>query len=127
LARNQDQKLTRVKHHLPGVLESAGVVYNGNYMHLGAIDPNTSVALEGDFTPATRLPSLQELDGNRRQFTQILAGEGILQYLAEDEVPKLVGWMNRSFLSMKFDQPVEAIDETFVIIYLGRNEASSEL
>ena len=35
--------------------------------------------------------------------------------------------MNRSFLSMKFDQPVEAIDETFVIIYLGRNEASSEL
>ena len=127
LARNQDQKLTRVKHHLPGVLESAGVVYNGKYMHLGGIDPNTSVTLEGDFAPAKRLPSLQDLHGYRKHFAQILAGEGILQYLAEDEVPKLVGWMNQSFVSMKFDQPVEAIDETFVIIYLGRNEASSEL
>ena len=126
LARNQDEKLTRVRHHLPGVLESAGVVYNGKYMHLGAIDPNTSVALEGDFTPAKRLPPLQDLDGKRKHFAQILAGEGILQYLAEDEVPKLVGWMNQSFLSMKFDQPVEAIDETFVIIYLGRDEASSD-
>lgn len=127
LTRNQDEKLARVKHHLPGVLENAGVVYNGNYMHLGTIDPNTSVTLEGDFATAKRLPSLQDLDGNRKLFAQILAGEGILQYLAEDEVPKLVGWMNRSFLSMKFDQPVEAIDETFVIIYLDRNEASSKL
>ena len=93
---------------------------------LGAIAPNTSVALEGDFAPAKRLPPLRDLDGKRKHFAQILAGEGILQYLAEDEVPKLVGWMNRSFLSMKFDQPVEAIDETFVIIYLGRDEASSD-
>ena len=126
LARNQVEKLTRVKHHLPGVLESAGVVYNGKYMHLGRIAPNTSVALEGDFAPAKRLPPLRDLDGKRKHFAQILAGEGILQYLADDEVPKLVGWMNRSFLSMKFDQPVEAIDETFVIIYLGRDEASSD-
>ena len=126
LTKNQDEKLTRVKHHLPDVLENAGVVYNGKYVHLGAIAPNTTVSLEGDFVPVKRLPSLQDLDGDRKQFAQILAGEGILQYLAEDKVPKLVGWMNQSFLSMKFDQPVEAIDETFVIIYLGRDEASSE-
>ena len=126
LTKNQDEKLTRVKHHLPDVLENAGVVYNGKYVHLGAIDPNTTVSLEGDFVPVKRLPSLQDLDGDRKQFAQILAGEGTLQYLAEDEVPKLVGWMNQSFLSMKFDQPVEAIDETFVIIYLGRDEVSSE-
>ena len=126
LTKNQDEKLTRVKHHLPDVLENAGVVYNGKYVHLGAIAPNTTVSLEGDFVPVKRLPSLQDLDGDRKQFAQILAGEGTLQYLAEDEVPKLVGWMNQSFLSMKFDQPVEAIDETFVIIYLGRDEVSSE-
>lgn len=126
LVSKHDKKLTRVKHHLPRVLESAGVVYNGKYVHLGAIDPNTSVALEGDFAPVKRLPPLQDLDGKRKHFAQILAGEGILQYLAEDEVPKLVGWMSQSFLSMKFDQPVEAVDETFVIMYLDRDEVSSD-
>ena len=126
LASKHDKKLTRVKHHLPGVLESAGVVNNGEYIHLGAIAPNTSVELKGDFTPAKRLPSLQELAGKRKHFAQILAAEGILQYLTEDEIPKLVGWMNHSFLSMKLDQPVKAVDETLVIMYLGRDEASSD-
>ena len=126
LASKHDKKLTRVKHHLPGVLESAGVVNNGEYIHFGAIAPNTSVELKGDFTPAKRLPSLQELAGKQKHFAQILAAEGILQYLTEDEIPKLVGWMNHSFLSMKLDQPVKAVDETLVIMYLGRDEASSD-
>lgn len=126
LASKHDKKLTLVKHHLPGDLESAGVIYNGKYMYLGAIAPNTPVELEGDFMPAKRLPSLQELTGKRKHFAQILAGEGVLQYLTEDGVPKLVGWMNHSFLSMKLDQPLEATDDTFVILYLDGTEASSD-
>ena len=125
LTSEHDKKLTRVKHHLPGVLESAGVIYTGSYMHLGSISANTNVELKGDFVPIRRLPALQELTGKRKHFAQILSSEGILQYLAEDEVPKLVGWTNHSFLSMELDQPIEAADETFVIMYLGRDDASS--
>lgn len=120
LTNEHDRKLTQVKHHLPGLLENAGVVYNGRFMHLGSVPPNTAVDLNDEYAPAKRLPPLRELSGKRKDFAQILAGEGVLQYLTEDEVPQLVGWMKHSFLSMKLDQPVEAVDETFVIIYLGR-------
>ena len=126
LASKHDKKLTRLKHHLPGVLENAGVVYDGGYTYLGSILPDTSVELKGDFALTKRLPSVRELTGKRKQFAQILASEGALQYLVEDAGPKLLGWMKHSFLSMELDQPVEAVDETFVIMYLGRDEASSE-
>ena len=88
--------------------------------------PIQSVELKGDFALTKRLPSVRELTGKRKQFAQILASEGALQYLVEDAGPKLLGWMKHSFLSMELDQPVEAVDETFVIMYLGRDEASSE-
>ena len=125
-ANMDDNKLTRMKHHLPGTLESAGVISNARYMHLGSIPPDTSFELNGDFAPANRLPSLQELTGKRKQFARILANEGVLQYLAADNVPKLVGWMNRSFLPMQLSQPVEASDETYVIVHLNKGEATSE-
>lgn len=118
LTSERGKKLTQVKHHLPGVLEDAGVLYNGRYMHLGSVAPNTAVELTDEFAPTKRLPPLRELSGERKDFAKILAGEGVLGYLAEDEVPRLVGWMNHSFLSMKLDQPVESVDETFVIIHL---------
>ena len=113
-----EKRLATVKHHLPGTLESAGVVYNGRYMQLGSVSPNTAVELKDDFVPVNRTPSLRGLTGKRKQFAQILASEGILQYILEDAAPKLVGWIDHSFLPMKINQPVETADETFVIMYL---------
>ena len=127
MSTSQDGKNpTRLTHHLPGTLENAGIVYNGEYLHMGMIPPDTSVHLNGDFAPIARFPAQEELTGIRQKFAQILASEGVLQHFAEDAVPKLVGWMNHPFLPMELNQPVDVVDETFVIIYLGGNVISTE-
>jgi hypothetical protein len=55
----------------------------------------------------------------------VLIGEVVLRYLAQEAVPKLVGWTQTSPLPMSMNhlrsesfQPVNAVDETLVILYL---------
>ena len=126
LESKDNHKPTRLTHHLPKVLENAGIVYNGEFLHIGMIPPDTSIQLNGDFVPIKLFPSHRELTGVRKQFAQILASEGVLQHLTEDAVPKLVGWINHPFLTMELNQPVDMVDETFVIMYLGRDVTPSE-
>ncbi|MBI1927620.1 hypothetical protein HYR99_25680, partial [Candidatus Poribacteria bacterium] len=109
----------QIQHHLPDTLENAWLIDGGKYTYLGAIAPDTTVEIKAMPPPEGVLPFPQELSGTRRQFAQILMGESVLRYLIPEQTPKLVGWLRGSFLSMELNHPINAGDETFVILYLA--------
>jgi len=119
LMRGGEDGTKQIQHHLPDTLENAWLIDGGKYTYLGAIAPDTAVGSKAMPPPEGVLPFPQELSGTRRQFAQILMGESVLRYLISEQTPKLVGWLRGSFLSMELNHPVNAGDETFVILYLA--------
>lgn len=112
---------TQIRHQLPGVLEKAWLI-NGSkhtYIYLGSIPPNTDVQITENPETYQRFSFPKELSGIRKQFAQILIGEGVLRYVIQEEKPKVVGWSRESFLPMALNHPVNLADETFVILYLS--------
>jgi len=116
------KNLKWVEHHLSGVLQNAGIILDGEYTYLESVPPNTPIEIQSASSLVRSFLSLQELAGKRKKLARILASEGVLQYLPQETAPKLVGWMEKSFLPMELNNPVEAFDETFVILYLVAND-----
>ena len=108
----------QIEHQLPYTLENAWLIGQGTYNHIGEIPPAMIVEIEEDFKRYNRSPLSQMLGGARRAFVGILIGEVVLRYLAQETVPKLIGWTQTSPLSMSMDHPVNAVDETLVVLYL---------
>ena len=108
----------RIEHRLPYTLESAWLIDQGKYPHIGTIPPATAVEIEENPKRYSRSPLSQALIGERKAFMRVLIGEVVLRYLAQESAPKLVGWTRTSPLSMSMDHPVNAVDETLVILYL---------
>ena len=116
--RGDDDATEWIKHHLPDTLENAWLIDGEEYSYLGSIPTNTSAKIKKDFNSALVRPFPKELSGTRKQFAQILSSEVVLRYLMREEGAKLVGWLRKSFLPMELNHPVNAVDETFVILYL---------
>ena len=108
----------RVEHRLPYTLENAWLIDQGQYPHIGTIPPATAIEIEENPKRYNRSPLSQALVGDRKAFMGVLIGEVVLRYLAQEVSPKLVGWTQTSPLSMSMDHPVNAVDETLVILYL---------
>ena len=108
----------RIEHRLPYTLENAWLIDQGQYPHIGTIPPATAVEIEENPKRYNRSPLSQALVGDRKAFMGVLIGEVVLRYLAQETSPKLVGWTQASPLSMAMDHPVNAVDETLVILYL---------
>ena len=108
----------QIEHRLPYTLENAWLIDQGEYPHIGTIPPATAVEIEEDPKRYNRSPLSQALIGPRKAFMRVLIGEVVLRYLAQEASPKLVGWTQTSPLPMSMDHPVNAVDETLVILYL---------
>ena len=115
----------RIEHRLPYTLENAWLIDQGEYPHIGTIPPATAVEIKENPKRYNRSPLSQALVGPRKAFMGVLIGEVVLRYLAQEAVPKLVGWTQTSPLPMSMDhlrsesfQPVNTVDETLVILYL---------
>ena len=108
----------RIEHSLPYTLENAWLIDQGQYPHIGTIPPATVVEIEENPKRYNRSPLSQALVGNRKAFMGVLIGEVVLRYLAQESAPKLVGWTQTALLPMSIDHPVNAVDETLVILYL---------
>ena len=107
-----------IEHGLPYTLENAWLIDRGEYPHIGAIPPETAVEIEENPKRYNRSPLSQALVGERKAFMRVLIGEVVLRYLAQELAPKLVGWTQTAPLLMSMDQPVNAVDETLVVLYL---------
>ena len=108
----------RIEHRLPYTLENAWLIDQGQYPHIGTIPPATAVEIEENPKRYNRSPLSQALVDERKAFMGVLIGEVVLRYLAQETSPKLVGWTQTAPLSMVMDHPVNAVDETLVILYL---------
>ena len=108
----------QIEHQLPYTLENAWLIGQGKYNHIGDIPPATVVEIAESPKRYNRSPLSQMLGGARRAFVGILIGEVVLRYLAQETAPKLIGWTQTPPLSMSMDHPVNAVDETLVVLYL---------
>ena len=108
----------RIEHGLPYTLENAWLIDQGEFPHIGTIPPEKAVEIEENPKRYNRSPLSQALVGPRKTFAQILIGEVVLRYLAQEAAPKLVGWTQAPLLSMSMDHPVNTVDETLVVLYL---------
>ena len=108
----------RIEHRLPYTLENAWLIDQGKYPHIGTIPPATAIEIKENPKRYNRSPLSQALVGERKAFMRILIGEVVLRYLAQELTPKLVGWTQTAPLPMSMDHPVNAVDETLVILYL---------
>ena len=108
----------QIEHRLPYTLENAWLIDQGEYPHIGTIPPATAVEIKENPKRYNRSPLSDALVGPRKAFMRVLIGEVVLRYLAQEASPKLVGWTQNAPLSMSMDQPVNAVDETLVILYL---------
>ncbi len=107
-----------VQQNLPDVLQNAWLIDSGRYAYLGSVPPKTPIEIKAK-TEKWTFP--QELVGTRREeFAKILAGEGLLRYLVQEEGSILLGWLERSFLPMSLNNnnPVNAADNTLVILHI---------
>ena len=107
-----------IEHGLPYTLENAWLIDRGEYPHIGTIPPKTAVEIEENPKRYNRSPLSQALVGERKAFMRVLIGEVVLRYLAQELAPKLVGWTQTTPLLMSMDHPVNAVDETLVVLYL---------
>ncbi len=108
----------RIEHRLPYTLENAWLIDQGEYPYIGTIPSATVVEIEENPKRYNRSPLSQALVGSRKAFMGVLIGEVVLRYLAQEASSKLVGWTQTSPLPMSMDHPVDAVDETLVILYL---------
>ncbi len=108
----------QIEHQLPYTLENAWLMGPGRYTYIGTVPPATTVKIKESPKRYNRSPLSQALVGGRRAFAQILIGEVVLRYLAQESTPKLVGWTQTPPLSMSMDHPMNAVDETLVVLYL---------
>ncbi len=108
----------KIEHQLPYTLENAWLIDQGKYTYIGAIPPATVVEIKENPKRYNRSPLSQALVGARKAFVRVLIGEVVLRYLVRETVPKLVGWTQIPLLPMSMDHPVNAVDETLVILYL---------
>ena len=109
----------RIEHSLPYTLENAWLIDQGKYPHIGTIPPATTVDIEENPKRYNRSPLSQALVGERKAFMGVLIGEVVLRYLVHKrQSPKLVGWTQTAPLPMSMDHPVNAVDETLVVLYL---------
>lgn len=108
----------RIEHGLPYTLENAWLIDQGEYPHIGTIPPATVVEIKDGPKRYNRSPLSQALVGTRKAFMGILIGEVVLRYLAQETTPKLVGWTQTPPLSMSMNHPMNAVDETLVVLYL---------
>ena len=108
----------QIEHRLPYTLENAWLINQGQYPHIGTIPPATTVEIEENPKRYNRSPLSQALVGDQKAFMGVLIGEVVLRYLAQESTPKLVGWTQTAPLPMSMDHPVNAVDQTLVILYL---------
>ena len=108
----------QIEHRLPYTLENAWLIDQGEYPHIGTIPPATTVEIKENPKRYNRSPLSQALVGERKTFMRVLIGEVVLRYLAQELGPKLVGWTPTAPLPMSMNHPVNAVDETLVILYL---------
>ena len=107
----------QIEHRLPYPLENAWLIGQGKYSYIGDIPPATTVEIEENLKRYNRSPLSQMLGGVRRAFVGVLISEVVLRYLAQETTPKLVGWTQTPPLAMSMDHPVNAVDETLVVLY----------
>lgn len=108
----------QIEHQLPYTLENAWLMGPGKYTYIGPVPPATTVKIEESPKRYNRSPLSQALVGGRRVFVGVLIGEVVLRYLAQEPIPKLVGWTQTPPLSMSMDHPMNVADETLVVLYL---------
>ena len=108
----------QVEHQLPYTLENAWLMGPGRYTYIGTVPPAKTVEIKESPKRYNRSPLSQALVGKRRAFAQILIGEVVLRYLAQEATLKLVGWTQTPPLSMSMDHPMNTADETLVVLYL---------
>ena len=108
----------QIEHRLPYTLENAWLIGQGKYTYIGTIPPETAVEIRESPKRYDRSPLSQALAGARKAFAQILIGEVVLRYLAQEATPKLVGWTKTNPLPMSMDHPMNVVDETLVVLYL---------
>ena len=108
----------QIEHQLPYTLEKAWLMGPERYTYIGTVPPATTVKIEESPKRYNRSPLSQALVGGRRAFAQILIGEVVLRYLAQEPTPKLVGWTQTPPLPMSMDHPMNVADETLVVLYL---------
>ena len=108
----------QIEHQLPYPLENAWLMGPGRYTYIGTVPPATTVEIKESPQRYNRSPLSHALVGGRRTFAQILIGEVVLRYLAQEPTPKLVGWTQTLPSSLSMDHPMNAVDETLVVLYL---------
>ena len=109
----------QIEHRLPYTLENTWLIGQGKYTHIGDIPPATPVEIEKNLKRYNRSPLSQMLGGARRAFVGVLIGEVVLRYLAQETTPKLIGWTQSHPLAISMDHPMNAVDETLVVLYLS--------
>ena len=119
----------RIEHRLPYTLENAWLIDQGEYPYIGSIPSAAVVEIKENPKRYNRSPLSQALVGARKAFMGVLIGEVVLRYLAQETAPKIVGWTQTSPLLMLMDHlrsesfhPVNAVDETLVILYLPEHQ-----
>ena len=108
----------QIEHKLPYTLENAWLIGQGRYTYIGDIPPAKTVKIEENLKRYNRSPLSQMLGGVRRAFVGVLIGEVVLRYLAQETVPKLIGWTQTPPSPMSMDHPMNVVDETLVVLYL---------
>ncbi len=107
-----------IQHHLRDALENAWLIDRGSYTYLGSVPPNTAIKIR-EKTTQEKWSFPRELVGTRREeFAKILVSEGLLRYLVQEEGSKLLGWLEGLSLPMSLNNPVNAVDNTFVILHI---------
>jgi hypothetical protein len=110
----------QVEHRFGHSIQNAWLIRGNAYAYLGDLPTGERIEIFDDPAKRSRLSFPHELFGVRKEFVQILTGEGVLRYLLQEESPKIVGWVKAPLLSMQFELPVDVKNETLLILYLPK-------
>ena len=105
----EDEKSFIISNNLPFALEDVCVIYQNRLGKVEEISEDSKVELEleeefDDSIPPVFGRTLREVKRTaelRREFSKIIANEGILSYLNEVKSPILLGWVKSSFLKLR--------------------------
>lgn len=94
----KDKNRIVISNNLPFDLEDVCIIYQEHFDKVEEIAEDSSVKLELKEEIGDSIPPVFGRSELQREFSKIIASEGILGYLSEVKSPILLGWVKRPFL-----------------------------